>query len=99
SGGSARLMHLEAAVLGFERVGDMNAWYIPEAYHHYTTEGREDLMSRVMEHNALDIVSLAALTGVAGALLDTGELEGVCADPLALAKIFQKRKQLVTACQ
>jgi hypothetical protein len=97
--GSARLVTLEERVLGFERTGDLHSWLVPEAYFHFITEGREDLMDRILYHNALDIVSLAALTGLAGALLAGTPPAGFASDPLAMARIAELRRDPAGACR
>lgn len=97
--GSARLVAIEARVLGLERTGDLNSWLIPEAYFHFVTEGREDLMDRILYHNALDIVSLAALTGLGAALLAGAPPAGFTADPLSMARIAEMRRDHAAACR
>ena len=61
---SCRLVNLESQILGVERVGDIPGEMIPYVYFEYlrTKSGRRLLP--VFEHNVLDIVSLACLTGL-----------------------------------
>lgn len=63
---SCRLGHLESEVLGFVREGDIPGYAIPAAYKEFLRGGPVEPMEAVMEHNALDLVGLAAF----GALLE-----------------------------
>jgi hypothetical protein len=89
--GSARLAHLERAILGFERAHDLESGLVPAAYFEYVSRGRRDLMVRILEHNAHDVLSLAALTGVAAGLLIDGEAAGLRLDPYAKGRIAERR--------
>ena len=61
---SCRLINLEQEILGFERHGDVPGEMIPHLYFEYLRSGRVARLGPVFEHNALDIVSLACLTGI-----------------------------------
>ena len=61
---SCRLVNLEQEILGFERHGDVPGEMIPHLYFEYLRSGRAGRLGPVFEHNALDIVSLACLTGI-----------------------------------
>lgn len=61
---SCRLVDLEQQVLGFERTGDVPGSLIPYLYFEYLRNKRLDRLRWVFEHNALDILSLACLTGI-----------------------------------
>jgi len=61
---SCRLVELETRILGFERQGDVPGDLIPQIFFDYVRTGRALRMAPVFEHNALDIVTLACLTGV-----------------------------------
>jgi len=75
-----------------QRTGDLHSWMVPEAYFHFIHEGRQDLMDRILYHNALDIVTLAALTGLGGAQLAGEEVAGFRTDPIAMAKLAENRR-------
>lgn len=62
--GGAKLTHLEEHVLGHVRVGDVPGDQIPELYFRYLRTGNGALIAPVLEHNAHDMVLLAALLGV-----------------------------------
>lgn len=62
--GGAKLTHLEAQVLGHVRIGDIPGDQIPELYFRYLRTGDGALVTPVLEHNAHDMVLLAALLGL-----------------------------------
>ncbi|MEZ5403526.1 MAG: ribonuclease H-like domain-containing protein [Bryobacteraceae bacterium] len=61
---SCKLTELEARILGHEREDDIPGELIPLAYFDFVRTGRVSRLAPVFLHNALDIVSLACLTGV-----------------------------------
>jgi uncharacterized protein YprB with RNaseH-like and TPR domain len=61
---SCRLVDLEAQVLGYERQGDVPGALIPHLYFEYLRTRRAHRLAPVFEHNALDILTLACLTGI-----------------------------------
>ena len=61
---SCRLVELESRILGHEREGDVAGALIPEIYFDFVRTGRAARLAPVFTHNALDIVSLACLTGI-----------------------------------
>ncbi len=61
---SCRLGNLEAEILGFERIGDIPGSAIPEVYASFLHGGPVEPIEAVLEHNALDLVGLAALGAV-----------------------------------
>lgn len=62
---NCRLVTLECEVLRYKRVDDVEGRDIPGVYEEYRRFGRLHRMERVFYHNALDILSLAALLAVA----------------------------------
>ncbi len=86
---SCRLQSLEAALLGVTRHGDVPGEDIPQIYFDYvrTRDGRA--LARVLDHNRLDVLSLAALTAFACQWV----AEGVTDDPRdawSLARVFER---------
>ena len=67
-----RLTYLEQALCGHERERDVPGFEIPSRYFHYVRSGDARPLQAVLEHNRLDIVSLAMLTARASQLLDEG---------------------------
>ncbi|MSV34064.1 MAG: hypothetical protein EXQ47_00490 [Bryobacterales bacterium] len=61
---SCRLIQLEQQVLGFERQGDVAGAMIPSIYFDYVRTGEMARLLPVFQHNVLDIVTLACLTGI-----------------------------------
>lgn len=77
---------LEAAVLGFRRVGDIPGAEIPAAYAAFLRGGPIEQMVAILEHNALDLVALAALGGVLARMYADPESVEHAADHLGLAR-------------
>jgi tetratricopeptide (TPR) repeat protein len=67
---SCRLVELERQILGHERIGDVPGELIPHLYFEYLRTGRAGKLSAVIEHNALDILSLAFLAAIIPAVFD-----------------------------
>jgi hypothetical protein len=61
---SCRLVDLENQVLGVERHGDMPGALIPYVYFEYLRTRQAARILPVFQHNALDILTLACLTGI-----------------------------------
>ncbi len=61
---SCRLVELERQILGHERVGDVPGELIPQLYFEYLRTRQVGKLKAVLEHNALDILSLAFLAGI-----------------------------------
>jgi uncharacterized protein len=66
---SCTLSALEQALLGVQRTGDVPGFEIPTRYFAFLRSGNASPLERVLEHNRLDLVSLAALTARAFRLL------------------------------
>jgi uncharacterized protein YprB with RNaseH-like and TPR domain len=90
-----RLGSLEAAVLGFEREGDIPGSEIPRRYFDWLRRRDGRLMADVFEHNRLDILSLAALAAHLTELIDpdAGETGFHRGDRLAAARLFLARER------
>ncbi|MEO7144479.1 MAG: ribonuclease H-like domain-containing protein [Bryobacteraceae bacterium] len=61
---SCRLVELENRILGVERDGDVPGALIPAIYFEYLRARRVSHLLPVFYHNAMDILSLACLTGI-----------------------------------
>lgn len=66
------LSTLEQALFGVERINDVPGFEIPSRYFRFLRSGDASPLEPVMEHNRMDLVSLAALTARAMALVDGG---------------------------
>jgi uncharacterized protein YprB with RNaseH-like and TPR domain len=60
---SCRLVDLESQVLGVERQGDLPGALIPYVYFEYLRTRQSARLLPLFQHNVLDIVTLACLTG------------------------------------
>ncbi len=61
---SCRLVDLESQVLGVERQGDLPGEMIPYVYFEYVRSREAFRLAPIFHHNAYDILTLAALTGI-----------------------------------
>ena len=70
--GGCRLGVLEQTLCGHVREGDVPGFEIPSRYFHFVRSGDARGLEAVMEHNRLDLISLAMLTARASQLLEDG---------------------------
>jgi hypothetical protein len=61
---SCRLVDLENQILGVERQGDLPGEMIPYVYFEYLRTQEIERLAPVFHHNAIDILTLACLTGI-----------------------------------
>jgi hypothetical protein len=90
---SCRLQSLEAALLGVKRVGDIPGEEIPDIYFRFIRGQDESSLGRILEHNFIDIVSLAALAARAGHWV-TDECVDDPRDAFSLARVFERAQQV-----
>lgn len=67
-----RLVTLESDVLGFERVDDVPSGEVGAWYFHFLRTGEPGALLGVIEHNAWDVIAMAALVGLYGEPLHCG---------------------------
>jgi len=101
---SCKLTDLESAVLGIEREGDVPGSEIPAIYFDYLRTGDARGLQPVFYHNALDIMTLAALTVELARALDDGGAATLDSpvDLFSLSRIYEtagSRDQSVATCQ
>lgn len=92
------LMALERQLLQFRRVDDVPGFEIPSRYFQFLRTGDASRLESVLEHNRLDLVSLAVLTGRAARLVRAGHAG--CADAresLALGRIYEQSGRIPDA--
>ena len=92
------LMAFERQLLGFRRVGDVPGFEIPSRYFHFLRTGDASGLESVLEHNRLDLVSLAVLTARAARLVRGGH--EACADAresLALGRVYEQTGRVADA--
>ena len=86
---SCRLQVLEKALLGYHRVGDVPGSEIPHIYFDFVRRRDGRAMARVLQHNRLDVISLAALSVLACQWVEDGRAEDP-RDVLALAAVLER---------
>ena len=91
--GACRLKTLESEVLGFERGVDVDGGDVPARYAHFLRTGDEEALRQVVEHNAWDVVSMAALVGLYGEPFDLMHGE----DLVGFAKTMKRAGALAVA--
>ncbi len=62
--GSCSLTAIERDILGLHRQDDVPGWEIPSRYFGYARSGDASGLAAVLEHNRLDLLSLAAVAGL-----------------------------------
>ncbi len=94
------LTALERSVLGFYRVGDVPGFEIPARYFHFLRTGDPGVIEGVLEHNRLDLVSLAAVTSHALQLATEGPqwCREAC-EQLGLGHLYERQGHLELAEQ
>jgi uncharacterized protein len=89
--GGCRLATLERVLLNMRRRGDVDGFEIPGRFFHFLRTSDPRPLEPVLEHNRLDLVSLAAVTSRALRLTSAGE--PACRDAreaLALGRVLEK---------
>jgi len=89
---SCNLKNLERELLGIARNGDVPGSEIPQIYFDYLRTGSAEGLQPVFFHNALDIVTLAALTVEAGEAVTKAGNGGDCdsRDLFSLSRILER---------
>jgi uncharacterized protein YprB with RNaseH-like and TPR domain len=89
--GCCRLSTLERLLFDVVRVGDVPGLEIPGRFFRFLRSGDPRPLEPVLEHNRLDLVSLAAVTARAARLVEDGE--EACRDAseaIALGKVYER---------
>jgi uncharacterized protein YprB with RNaseH-like and TPR domain len=90
-----RLSTLERTLCGFEREGDVPGFEIPERYFRYVRSGDARPLEGVLEHNRLDLLSLALVTARAAQLVDEGaSAVRTAREALGLGGLYQRGGRL-----
>ena len=86
---ACRLTTLERMQCGFEREGDVPGWEIPDRYFAFVRSGDARPLEGVLEHNRLDILSLALVTAQTCQMLEEGPASARNArEALGLGRIY-----------
>ena len=88
--GSLRLVELEREVLGMRREDDVASALIPELYFDYLDGGEVEPMLAVLEHNANDLIALAALIAKLVDHFEDVHVEDDPRDHLAFARVAER---------
>jgi uncharacterized protein YprB with RNaseH-like and TPR domain len=88
--GSCSLTALERDILGLYRQDDVPGWEIPGRYFGYARTGDAGGLAAVFEHNRIDLLSLAAVSGVVLEMVREGaEAARERHDCLALGRLLE----------
>lgn len=88
---SCRLSLMEQSILGHVREDDVPGFEIPSRYFQFVRSGDARGLDGVLEHNRLDVLSLAMLTARAGQLLDEGAPAAHTArEALGLGRLYER---------
>jgi uncharacterized protein YprB with RNaseH-like and TPR domain len=89
--GSCSLSVLEKQVAGVHRVGDVPGFQIPSRYFRFIRDGDARPLEAVLEHNRLDLVSLAAVMARVIRMIDQGPSSTTTPQEcLGLARIYER---------
>ena len=89
--GGCRLSTLERTLFNVARVGDVGGFEIPSRFFRFLRGGDPRPLEAVLEHNRLDLVSLAAVMARAVDLTRSGhEACRDCREALALGRIYER---------
>ena len=89
--GGCRLGTLERVLCDVRRVGDIPGMDIPARYFRFLRSGDARPLEPVLEHNRLDLMSLAAVCAHAVQLVDEGSARcRDAAEALALGKVYER---------
>ena len=94
--GRCRLVDLETEVLGFMRGDDdIPGLEIPPRYGHFLRTGDEEALVAVVDHNALDVMTMVALVGLYGQPFLSENIDDLCcgAETLLRAKDFLRAER------
>jgi uncharacterized protein len=85
------LQALEKQLVGFRRTGDVPGFEIPARYFHFVRSGDALPLEAVLEHNRLDLLTLAALTARLLHMARTGPGEiGDAREALGLGHVYAR---------
>jgi hypothetical protein len=88
---SCSLSVLEKQIAGLHRVGDVPGYEIPSRFFRFVRSGDVRPLEAVMEHNRLDLVSLAALLARAIVLITRGPSAAMTAqEAYGLARVYER---------
>jgi hypothetical protein len=89
---SRTLSNLEVQILGAQRSDEeIPGWMIPQMYFDFLREGDARPLKRVFYHNAMDVLSMAALLNLVANLLENprGESDVPASDRAAMGRLYE----------
>ena len=88
---SCSLSVLEKHISGMHRVGDVPGYEIPSRFFQFVRDGDARPLEAVLEHNRLDLISLAAVLARAITLITSGpSLAGTAQEAYGLARVYER---------
>jgi uncharacterized protein YprB with RNaseH-like and TPR domain len=88
---SCSLGVLEKHIAGLHRIGDVPGYEIPSRFFNFVRSGDARPLEAVMEHNRLDLISLAAVLARAIALITRGPASASTAqEAYGLARVYER---------
>jgi uncharacterized protein YprB with RNaseH-like and TPR domain len=88
---SCRLSTIEERLCGYVREGDVAGFEIPARYFRYVHAGDPRPLAAVLEHNRLDLLSLALVTSRAAQLLEDGPVAARSArEALGMGRLYER---------
>jgi uncharacterized protein YprB with RNaseH-like and TPR domain len=88
---SCRLSVLERHLAGYHRIGDVPGFEVPSRYFRFIRHGDVHPLEAVLEHNRIDLVSLALVTAHAIALISSGpRAAGHPREALGLGRVYER---------
>ena len=96
--GGCQLSSLEESLCGHVREGDVPGFQIPARYFHFVRTGDARGLDAVMEHNRLDLVSLAMVTARAAQMLEDGPSAARTArEALGMGRLYERGGMTIEA--
>ena len=95
---TCRLSTLEQHLCGYVREGDVAGFEIPARYFRYLHAGDPRPLAAVLEHNRLDLLSLALVTARAAQLLEDGPAAARTArEALGMGRLYERGGMMTEA--
>ena len=95
---TCRLSTLEQHLCGYVREGDVAGFEIPARYFRYVHAGDPRPLAAVLEHNRLDLLSLALVTARAAQLLEDGPTAARSArEALGMGRLYERGGMMAEA--
>ena len=95
---TCRLSTLEQHLCGFVREGDVAGFEIPARYFRYVHDGDPRPLAAVLDHNRLDLLSLALVTAHAAQLLEEGPVAARTArEALGMGRLYERGGMMAEA--